>query len=370
MMNETVKRIVDILFQETVENEETKALHEELMNNCQEHYQDLISRGLSEDEAVGEVVESLKGMKDLIAQYPKRETVSAPAEPEETGSSWVFTGADSLRAETSDQDLYVSPSADGAIHIYCDDPEGLTAEMTGSTVRVKGAEKVRKAASSAFEMPEGEEITFAGLLNMVGKAIRNVATSFTSGAPIRIEVPDGQMKEIELNSRSGDVECSCAMARKMTARSTSGEVRLDPETEKTAETLTVSTVSGDATVHGSALEAEISSMSGDVSADGVFEKLQMKSTSGDADFTGSVLDLTVSSISGDADVTVENTTVRNISAKSTSGDVEITLPEGLRGIHAECSTVGGDCLSRVSDAGADATIQIRAKSVSGDVTVQ
>ena len=29
-MNETVKRIVDILFQDTVENEETRALHEEL----------------------------------------------------------------------------------------------------------------------------------------------------------------------------------------------------------------------------------------------------------------------------------------------------------------------------------------------------
>ena len=67
-MNQTVKRIVDILFQDTVENDETRALHEELMNNCQEHYQDLVDRGLSEDEAVAEVVESLKGMKDVIAQ--------------------------------------------------------------------------------------------------------------------------------------------------------------------------------------------------------------------------------------------------------------------------------------------------------------
>ena len=55
-MNETVKRIVDILFQDTVENDETRALHEELMNNCQEHYQDLVNRGLSEDEAVREVL--------------------------------------------------------------------------------------------------------------------------------------------------------------------------------------------------------------------------------------------------------------------------------------------------------------------------
>ena len=95
-MNQTVKRIVDILFQETVENDETKALHEELMNNCQEHYQDLISRGLSEDEAVAEVVESLKGMKDVIAQYPKK--TAGPAsfsdnEEAEEGKRFVFTAA-------------------------------------------------------------------------------------------------------------------------------------------------------------------------------------------------------------------------------------------------------------------------------------
>ena len=370
-MNQTVKRIVDILFQDTVENEETSALHEELMNNCQEHYQDLVSRGLSEDEAVGEVVESLKGMKDVIAQYPKKsESGSAEvSEDGEQGGSWVFDGADCLSAETSDQDLYVSPSADGKIHIYCDDPQGLTAEKAGNKVRVTGAKKTEKAAS-AFEMPEGEEISFSGLLNMVGKAIRNVANTFANSAPIRIEVPDGQMKEIELNSRSGDIECSCALARKMTARSTSGEVKLDPVTEKTAETLVVSTVSGDAEVRGSALDGEVSSMSGDVTVDGVFETLRMKSTSGDVEFTGSVLELTASSISGDAEVTAENTTLKNITAKSTSGDVDITLPAGLNSVHAECSTVSGDCLSRVSDAGMNAAVQIRAKSVSGDVTVQ
>ena len=219
-------------------------------------------------------------------------------------------------------------------------------------------------------MPEGEEISISGILSMVGKAIRSVANTIINGPEIRIEVPDGQMKEIELNSRSGDIECSCAMARKMTVRSTSGDVTLEPVMEKTAESLRVSTVSGDAEVHGSALDAEVSSMSGEVSVDGVFERLEAKSTSGDVEFTGTVLELTASTISGDAEATVENTTLKRITAKSTSGDVEINLPAGLNSVHAECSTVSGDCLSRVSDAGADATVQIRAKSVSGDVTVQ
>ena len=368
-MNQTVKRIVDILFQDTVENEETCALHEELMNNCQEHYQDLIDRGLSEDEAVGEVVESLKGMKDVIAQYPKKAGSFSASGTEKECGSWSFAGADRLKAETSDQDLYVSPSPDNDIHIYCDDPQGLTAEQAGNRILIKGTQKHEKAAA-AFDFQEGEEISLSGLLNMVGKAIRNVANTFQAGAPIRIEVPDGRMNEIELNSRSGDIECSCAMARKMTARSTSGNVTLQPETEKTAEKLTVSTVSGDAEVHGSAMSGEMSSMSGDVTVDGVFETLDLKSTSGDVEFTGSLLELTASSISGDVTVTAENTTLKRITAKSTSGDVEIDLPDRLSSVHAECSTISGDCLSRVSDAGAGAAVQISAKSISGNVTVQ
>ena len=367
-MNETVKRIVDILFQDTVENDETRALHEELMNNCQEHYRDLVDRGLSEDEAVSEVVDSLKGMKDVIAQYPKK-SEAVPEQEEANAFSETFSGAESLTAETSDQDLYVSPSPDGDIHVYCDDPAGLTCEKSGDRIVIKGATKRAKAAA-AFDMKDGEEVSLSSLLNMVGRAIRNVAENFTAGAPIRIEVPDGKMQEIELNSRSGDVQCSCAMARNMIARSTSGDVRLDPVTEKTAETLRVSTVSGDADVHGSAMNGEVTSMSGDVTVDGVFETLTVKSTSGDVEFTGTVFELTAHSISGDTEVTAENRTIRRIEAKSTSGDVDIRLPSGLSGVHAECSSVSGECLSRISDAGADAAVQVRAKSVSGDVTVQ
>ena len=378
-MNQTVKRIVDLLFEDTVENEETRALHEELMNNCQEHYEDLIRRGLTEEEATGEVVDSLKGMKDVIAEYPKKSSAAQYETGAENGTgdgqaekpagiSRSFTGIDSLVAESTDQEICVSPSGDGTIHLYCSDPEGATFEQNGGRLIIKGAKKREKFAAP-FAMEEGEEVTLSGLLNMVGKAIRNVAVSFANGAAIRIEVPDEGMDTIELNSRSGDINCCCAFARNMTVRSTSGDVGLHPETERTAMNLLVSTVSGEAEVDGSAMKAEVSSMSGDVTVDGVFETLQVKSTSGDAKFSGSVAELTASSVSGDAEITIENTSLRRIDAHSTSGDVEITLPAGLTGVHAECSTVSGEVLSRVSDAGSGAAVQIRAKSVSGDVRV-
>ena len=368
-MNQTVKRIVDILFQDTVETEETRALHEELMNNCQEDYQDLVSRGLSEDEAVGEVVESLKGMKEVIAQYPKKAAAPSDEDGTEACGNWTFSGTDCLKVETGDQDIYVGPSPDSDVHVYCDDPAGLKTDVSGDTLTITGVKKTEKAAS-AFEMKDGEEISLSGILNMVGKAIRTVTSSFTSGPAIRVEVPDGRMKEIELDTRSGDIECTCAMALKMTARSTSGDITLEPVTERTAEKLLVHTISGEAEVHGSAMEAEISSMSGDVTVDGVFEILKLQNTSGDVDFTGTAVKVTANTVSGDLNVSLENATVREIKAESVSGDVGINLPGGLRSVHAECSTLSGDCLSRVSDAGSAAEVQIRAKSVSGDVTVE
>ena len=71
-MNASIQGIIDHMFRDTVDNAETRALHEELLNNCLEHYDDLIARGMSETEAIDAVVDSLKGMKEVIDEYPKK----------------------------------------------------------------------------------------------------------------------------------------------------------------------------------------------------------------------------------------------------------------------------------------------------------
>ena len=76
MRNETVERIVNLLFQDVEMTDEVQALYDETMSNCQERYQDMTSRGLSDDDAIAAVVESLKGMEDVITRRslnrPKR----------------------------------------------------------------------------------------------------------------------------------------------------------------------------------------------------------------------------------------------------------------------------------------------------------
>ena len=71
-MNATICGLIDTLFKDTVDTIETRTMREELLNNCLEHYHDLLSRGLSETEAVDAVVESLNGMKEIIDEYPKK----------------------------------------------------------------------------------------------------------------------------------------------------------------------------------------------------------------------------------------------------------------------------------------------------------
>ena len=51
MMNETVRGMVEKLFENTVMNDETKALMDEVMNNCQERWADLTEKGLPEEKS-------------------------------------------------------------------------------------------------------------------------------------------------------------------------------------------------------------------------------------------------------------------------------------------------------------------------------
>ena len=146
-MNASIQGIIDHMFRDTVDNAETRALHEELLNNCLEHYDDLIARGMSETEAIDAVVDSLKGMKEVIDEYPKkpgRETAQPEAKkqdvpeiradapvqeapPAEKPSEYTYDAAAvrKLRTDLKNCDLKIGVSADSRIHVRCEDMEQL-----------------------------------------------------------------------------------------------------------------------------------------------------------------------------------------------------------------------------------------------------
>lgn len=388
-MNSTVKRIVEVLFQDTAENEETAALKEEVMNNCQEHFDDLIAGGMGEDEAIGVIVESLKGMKEVIDEYPRkdeplvtaeeiRQRRGAAAEPlrdpdtaegEDDGNR-VFTGVGRIRTEMKDMDLLVTESEDDLVHILTQDPERIVTEMQAGRLVVKARDRMTHAADAWKNEAKPEDTSLQGILKFVGRVIRNVTVDVAIGGQAEIRVPRGTVLEMDLNTASGNIDYRAELPETLSLRSASGDLDVNPAGGKAADRISAATASGDVTLRGAAKEADISSLSGDCSAEGAFETLKVRSTSGDAEFTGSAVSLVIHSVSGDADVRLENADAERIEAKSTSGDVEIVLPAEIAGVHAEISSLSGERRNSIPDAGAGAQMQIRAATVSGDVNIR
>ena len=143
MRNETVERIVNLLFQDVEMTDEVQALYDETMSNCQERYQDMTSRGLSDDDAIAAVVESLKGMEDVISQYPKKsespeaeeapKSADVPVDDDGDGEQTDFTfhPADIGRIEMTMvcDDVHLEESPDGDVHVLFEDVEGAKASI-------------------------------------------------------------------------------------------------------------------------------------------------------------------------------------------------------------------------------------------------
>ena len=125
-MNSSIQGIIDHMFRDTADNAETRALHEELLNNCLEHYDDLIARGMSETEAIDAVVDSLKGMKEVIDEYPK--------EP----------GRENAQPETRKQDIP---------EIRADAPEKEIPPEEKPSEYTYDAAAVRRTARTRFRQP-------------------------------------------------------------------------------------------------------------------------------------------------------------------------------------------------------------------------
>lgn len=145
-MNETVKRIVEILFQDTEMTEEVQAMRDELMDNCQQRYEDLVAQGRSEDEAIALVVESLKGMEEVIGAYPRsRSAASHAQETDEDGRVLYFPAVQVKRVDVNlfSQDIALVPGQGDQVVVHLKGKEGihLNARLAGETLYITRQEE-------------------------------------------------------------------------------------------------------------------------------------------------------------------------------------------------------------------------------------
>ena len=385
-MNATICGIVDLLFKDTVDNAETRALREELLNNCLEHYNDLIGRGLTETEAIDAVVESLKGMKEVIDEYPKKpdaeKKLETDQEVEKTEPESVVEKQDisdrdrvfetgmirKIRSDLRDGDLKVARSADGMIHVRCENPERIGCDTAGTLLRIY--HNVRQQGTVDDIKLKAEDMSLKGILGFVGKAIsRGFNNIGADGTTVYLDLPDGMMEEMVFNAMSGDITIQNCAADYMILHTTSGDIDVQISSDQKVDKLNAGSASGEVTFRGHATRVEMNSISGDVKLEGNCQSARLKSTSGDVELTGCAQDVVTHTISGEQDIRLKNADASAIDAGSTSGDIEISIPKTGYGVHAIMQTVSGDKRCSIPDAGDTAGLQIHAKTVSGDIQI-
>ncbi len=128
-------------------------------------------------------------------------------------------------------------------------------------------------------------------------------------------------------------------------RTVSGDIHLTERS--TFNDVILNTVSGNiSNKNTSSNSYSASSVSGDLSLSDIFsEKTSLSSISGNIDYSGSLESLTASSVSGDCNFSLDSLTGR-IKLNSTSGDIELRLPESISA-SIDFSTVSGDLSSDI-----------------------
>lgn len=377
-MNATVARIVEIMFQNTEMSDEVMALKDEVMNNCQERYQDMIARGMAEDEAIAAVVDSLKGMEEVIAEYPRKDGYSSIDEDEETEQDLVFSPQQVKRISvmlTSD-DINFESSDDDYIHVYYDKEEmpNLVVAANGSTLKIERDNKaeIKMEKNQPMEEMNQEWNSFSDLMNGIKKMLGSIKVNcqYGGGGEVTIALPQEYAIAVEIRATSGDVDVDDVNLSEILVETTSGDVSITLDEDKQPASIRVKGSSGDVDVNAATPRLIINTVSGDVEYNGDCPDISVTTVSGDAQINGAMQQVNLKSVSGDIGLRVGNDALQNVNCNTTSGDLTIHLPASLRGqVGVRMQTVSGNQRNRYGESLGAPLAWVNAHSVSGDVTV-
>lgn len=403
-MNNTVARIVELMFQDVEMNEEVMAIHDEVMNNCQERYEDLVSSGMREDDAVAIVVESLKGMEDVIAQYKKKSVHRPDATADgfngEGEQNAVFSIDEVQRIDLLliSEDVTVEASQDNSYHVCwnADSDPAVRVTCSDGTLKVDRdpAAKAQKHAKFNMKFEKGNIGKFSasgdnmsthelddtlegigGLLESLGRSLGSLiskagALNFGVSMGVTVQVPPQAYPFVKLVTTSGDIDVNMVHLSELNIVSTSGDVHVELGENTAVAQAEMRTTSGDVNATIFAGKATAVSTSGDVEIEGRIADLTASTISGDIDVRADVEHMTFKAISGDVDVAFDSDEIREINGSTISGDIDIDLPSGLGLIQINTNTRSGDITTRYSTNGFGPTVSGSISSMSGDITIR
>lgn len=400
-MNPTIEKIINHLFEDVKQTEETRAIYEEIRTNCQERYEDMRERGLSEDEAIHAVMESLSGMEEMLGPYKEKEEdiqfvwpFKHGGEPAEEASSFFFDEDEDEQAcsytfdpaqtpireirisHMGSTDVTLCPSEDGLVHVQCDDStQPFSVRVEDGVLLVDPIDRETAASHSGD-----------GLVGLFGGFFQHICSSFV-GCSLRVDIPDGLTPALYLDTASGDVELRDLSFAQAHIGSASGDIRMNSLSVKgalrattssgdiqgedvSADELSLTSTSGDVRMLHSAASsrARLGTTSGDLTWEGPITAAEASSISGDLRLDGAFEELRFKTVSGDCQISVREAKLRGLSGQTSSGDIRLRLPANVRA-SIGCRTTCGDVHQHVSSF-ADGETRVTLQTVSGDISVR
>ena len=377
-MNQRITEITDELFKDIEMTAEAQALKDELTADLNDRFADLLSAGISEEEAAAQIRSDLADFGELTRRFPHRQHALMPVAP----GSVPADAVDEIRISLKSDDLRVEPSPDGSIRLeLTGDPEAQwRSELADRRLTLA---IVRPEKDEAFRQePADEPISLSAWLLRTLKGIAvNLGTETTCLGTVRI--PAGWYRSLDAVSGSGDIAITVPLSS-LAVRTGSGDV--DIRAYDSYGQIKAGTGSGDVTLSATAARISIGTASGDVEArDGAADLLRVVTASGDADIsTARARTLELMTTSGDitfqgeadrtefktvsGDVSLElSGPLSSVSGSAVSGDTDIILTD-RQPADIQASSVSGDIDTFAQEGICPARIHL--KSVSGDITVR
>lgn len=185
----------------------------------------------------------------------------------------------------------------------------------------------------------------------------------TSGSiHVAITIPEGAALSADV--AAADIDAPLTL-RTVEVRSASGDVRLGNVTGSAS----VHTASGDVRLGDVDGELTAATASGDLRVGAVGGAASARTASGDIEAHSLGSDARLRTVSGD--VAVRELIGGEVDVASTSGDVQLRVTAGLQ-IHLDVSSVSGELRSDLGGGDgstAEVDLWLRARSVSGDITI-
>ena len=321
---------------------------EEILEAFEAHFQDGLDSGLSEDEVIDELGSIEEVMDNIRMMNGDLESINRAPDPRDTIKENMTALQKNIKEITKSISEVVNQNIDISFSTRVNDLKDKVKSNFNFEVR----ERLVIDGNFDININKGSTLScdFYPHNSIFTKFIPDLSFSSDDtttyiilkegGGELELTIPS-DVKEIIINSRSGDVDINDLSLENIEIVSNSGDYYL---------------------ANVEAINISLKSKSGDIELNNVkAHKVNASSISGDINITGDSLDIVATSTSGDIDADLLDIT--SLVAKSVSGDIDIDIKGSYRKV--EGYTVSGDVDMQVNYA--DMTLY--ANTISGDIDI-